>query len=109
MGNGTGYSVQEVIDTARAVTGRDIPLLEGERRPGDPARLVADSSRAREHLGWAPRYGALETITPGPARGAAGSAPAFGLWALAGTPARSVQERLALMLGASGCGEGARI
>jgi UDP-glucose 4-epimerase len=41
MGNGTGYSVQEVIDTARAVTGRDIPLLEGERRPGDPARLVA--------------------------------------------------------------------
>jgi UDP-glucose 4-epimerase len=62
MGNGTGYSVQEVIDTARAVTGRDIPLLEGERRPGDPARLVADSSRARERLGWAPRYGALETI-----------------------------------------------
>ena len=62
LGNGTGYSVQEVIDTARAVTGRDIPLMEGERRPGDPARLVADSSRAREHLGWAPRYGALETI-----------------------------------------------
>ena len=62
LGNGTGYSVQEVIDTARAVTGRDIPLMEGARRPGDPARLVADSSQAREHLGWAPRYGALETI-----------------------------------------------
>ena len=62
LGNGNGFSVREVIDTARAVTGREIPVVYGERRPGDPARLVADSRRARAELGWNPRYADLATI-----------------------------------------------
>jgi UDP-glucose 4-epimerase len=62
LGNGNGFSVQEVIDTAKVVTGRAIPVRYGERRSGDPARLVADSTRAREALGWQPRYGDLATI-----------------------------------------------
>ncbi|MBS1223684.1 MAG: galE, partial [Proteobacteria bacterium] len=62
LGNGNGFSVREVIDTARAVTGRGIPVQYGERRPGDPARLVADSRRARAELGWEPRYADLATI-----------------------------------------------
>lgn len=62
LGNGAGYSVQQVIDTARAVTGRSIKVVEGPRRAGDPARLVADASLARRDLGWQPRYGALEDI-----------------------------------------------
>ncbi|MEW6611882.1 MAG: UDP-glucose 4-epimerase GalE [Pseudomonadota bacterium] len=62
LGNGQGFSVQEVIDTARRVTGREIPVLDGERRAGDPARLVADSRRAQEILGWQPRYADLATI-----------------------------------------------
>ena len=62
LGNGNGFSVREVIETARAVTGRDIPVVYGERRPGDPARLVADSRRARAELAWGPRYADLATI-----------------------------------------------
>lgn len=62
LGNGGGFSVQEVIETARAVTGCDIQVKYGERRVGDPARLVADSRRAREELGWRPRYADLATI-----------------------------------------------
>lgn len=62
LGNGQGFSVREVIDAARQVTGRDIPVQYGERREGDPARLVADSSLARERLGWQPRYPEIEKI-----------------------------------------------
>lgn len=62
LGNGNGFSVREVIDTARHVTGCEIPMKIGERRPGDPARLVADSVRAKTELGWQPRYADLETI-----------------------------------------------
>ena len=62
LGNGKGFSVREVIETARTVTGRAIPVQYSERRPGDPARLVADSSRARAELGWEPRYADLATI-----------------------------------------------
>jgi len=62
LGNGQGFSVQEVIDTARKVTGKSIPVVESERREGDPARLVADSSMARESLGWQPEYAELATI-----------------------------------------------
>jgi UDP-glucose 4-epimerase len=62
LGNGQGFSVQEVIDTARQVTGRDIPVVDAERRPGDPAVLVADSQQAREVLGWAPQFAHLATI-----------------------------------------------
>jgi UDP-glucose 4-epimerase len=62
LGNGQGYSVQEVIDAAAKVTGREIPVVRGERRPGDPATLVADSARARSKLGWSPRFADLDTI-----------------------------------------------
>jgi len=62
LGNGLGFSVQEVIDTARQVTGRDIPVVDAERRAGDPAVLVADSQQARQALGWAPRLAELSTI-----------------------------------------------
>ena len=62
LGNGNGFSVQQVIDTARQVTGREIPVVYGARRAGDPARLVADSRLAQEKLGWQPRYQELATI-----------------------------------------------
>lgn len=62
LGNGNGYSVQEVIDAAERVTGREIPQNSAPRRPGDPPRLVADASLARKVLGWQPRYSDLETI-----------------------------------------------
>lgn len=62
LGNGEGYSIREVIDTARQVTGRGINVVTAERRPGDPAVLVADATRAREELGWQPRYADLATI-----------------------------------------------
>jgi len=54
LGSGTGYSVRQVIDAARTVTGIDIPVREDARRPGDPPRLVAATAKAREHLGWTP-------------------------------------------------------
>lgn len=62
LGNGNGFSVQEVIDTAERVTGRKILVVNGPRREGDPARLVADSRLAREKLGWQPQYADLATI-----------------------------------------------
>ncbi len=57
LGNGDGYSVREVIETARAVTGREIPAREEGRRPGDPPQLVAANARARAELGWTPSRG----------------------------------------------------
>jgi UDP-glucose 4-epimerase len=62
LGNSKGYSVRQVIETARRVTGRPIPATAAERRPGDPAVLVADSTRVRRELGWKPRYEDLEAI-----------------------------------------------
>ncbi len=62
LGNGEGYSVQEVIDAAVSVTGRRIPVVKAARRPGDPDRLVADAKRARSELGWVPQYPDLKTI-----------------------------------------------
>jgi UDP-glucose 4-epimerase len=62
LGNGNGYSVREVIDTARTITGAEIPAEEGPPRPGDPATLVASSAKIREELGWSPDYGTLEDI-----------------------------------------------
>jgi UDP-glucose 4-epimerase len=62
LGNGQGFSVQQVIDTARRVTGRDIFISEAPRRAGDPPRLVADARRANSLLGWQPQYATLEQI-----------------------------------------------
>jgi UDP-glucose 4-epimerase len=62
LGNGNGYSVQEVIDEAVAVTGRKIATVNASKREGDPARLVADSTLARRALGWTPQYEGLRTI-----------------------------------------------
>jgi UDP-glucose 4-epimerase len=62
LGNGQGYSVKEVIDTARAITGHPIPTLSTPRRPGDPAVLIAGSSKIRSALGWKPQYTELRTI-----------------------------------------------
>lgn len=62
LGNGEGYSVREVIEVARKVTGREIRVEETGRRAGDPARLVASSARARKELGWSPRRASLEEI-----------------------------------------------
>ena len=56
LGNGSGYSVMDVVQAAREITGRPIPIRLAARRPGDPARLVASSEKARSELGWAPRY-----------------------------------------------------
>lgn len=61
-GYGRGYSVREVIATVREVSGIDFPVLESGRRAGDPACVIADSTRIRELLGWQPRYDNLETI-----------------------------------------------
>lgn len=62
LGNGRGFTVREVIDTCRKVTGHPIPAQVGGRRPGDPPVLIASSEKIREELGWAPRYPDLETI-----------------------------------------------
>ena len=62
LGNGNGFSVQEVIAAAERVTGRRIPVVLAPPRFGDPARLIADSTLARGALGWVPRYERLETI-----------------------------------------------
>ena len=62
LGNGNGYSVKEVIETVRKVTGRTVGAIETTRRPGDPARLVASSEKIRRELGWKPEYPDLETI-----------------------------------------------
>jgi UDP-glucose 4-epimerase len=62
LGSERGYSVREVIDTARRVTGREIVAIETDRRPGDPPRLVAANVRAREGLGWTPERTLEEMI-----------------------------------------------
>lgn len=62
LGNGQGYTVREVIETARQVTGHPIPAVDGPRRPGDPPELVAGSDKIRRELGWQPRYPALRDI-----------------------------------------------
>ena len=62
LGSGRGFSVKEVIDMAREVTGRPIPTRVVARRPGDPAVLVASSDKIRRELGWEPKYPDLRTI-----------------------------------------------
>ncbi|MBO4511326.1 MAG: UDP-glucose 4-epimerase, partial [Victivallales bacterium] len=62
LGSGTGHSVKAVIDTVKRVTGKDFKVKYDERRPGDPARLISDSTRARTLLGWKPAYDDLHEI-----------------------------------------------
>jgi UDP-glucose 4-epimerase len=62
LGNGKGFSILEVLQTARNVTGHPIPHRSGARRPGDPATLIASSDAIRRELGWTPRHQGLETI-----------------------------------------------
>ncbi len=62
LGNGQGFSVKEAIDTARSVTGREIKVVMSDRRPGDPPILVGSSDKARNILGWEPKYPALKEI-----------------------------------------------
>ena len=62
LGNGIGFSVKEVIETARKVTGHPIPALISPRRAGDPAKLIASSEKARKILGWKPEHTELEEI-----------------------------------------------
>lgn len=62
LGNGKGFSVKEVVELAREVTGINIKAIVGERRPGDPAVLVASSDRIKKDLNWDPKYNDLRTI-----------------------------------------------
>jgi UDP-glucose 4-epimerase len=62
LGNGQGFSVKEAIDTARSVTGQEIKVVMSDRRPGDPPILVGSSDKARNILGWEPKYPALKEI-----------------------------------------------
>ena len=62
LGNGAGFSVQEVLDAVNRVSGKTVKVIDGPRREGDPARLVADSKRARSVLNWKPIFTDLDTI-----------------------------------------------
>ena len=62
LGNGEGFSVREVIEMVAEVSGRDFPKVEADRRPGDPATLIASSKLAKEELGWKPKYDSLREI-----------------------------------------------
>lgn len=62
LGNGNGYSVQEVVDAAQKVTGREINAVHSPRRAGDPSRLIANAEKARNILGWQPQIPELEKI-----------------------------------------------
>ncbi len=62
LGSGQGYSVRQIIDTVRKVTGADIPIVVGKRRDGDPPILVASNRKARSELGWTPSHSDIQTI-----------------------------------------------
>ncbi len=62
LGNGQGFSVRQVVDVARKVTGHPVPAIESPRRAGDPAVLIASSEKIRRELGWQPKFPDLETI-----------------------------------------------
>lgn len=62
LGNCSGYSNRQVLDTVAQITGRDVPWVPAPRRSGDPASLIASSDRIREELGWQPRYPDLESM-----------------------------------------------
>ena len=62
LGNGTGYSVRQVIETVRKVSGKDFKVIETQRRPGDPPILTSDAAKAKEQLGWKTKFPQLEKI-----------------------------------------------
>lgn len=62
LGNGSGFSVKEIIEAAQRITGQPIKVIETERRPGDPPALVGSSEAARQQLGWNPKYADIESI-----------------------------------------------
>ena len=62
LGNGKGYSIMQVLQAAREITGHAIPAATGTRRAGDPATLIADSTRIQKELGWQPEFGDLRQI-----------------------------------------------
>jgi len=62
LGNGSGFSVLDVIDAVEKVTGRSLKLIDAPRREGDPARLIGDASLAQRVLGWTPHFTDIETI-----------------------------------------------
>ena len=62
LGNGKGFSIEQVIEAARVVTGRPIPVTLADRRLGDPPTLVGSGEKAKRLLGWQPQYAELETI-----------------------------------------------
>jgi UDP-glucose 4-epimerase len=62
LGTGRGFSVREVIDASRAVTNREVPIVIGDRRPGDAASLVLSSTRAISELGWEPQHSTLRQM-----------------------------------------------
>ncbi|MER3494219.1 MAG: UDP-glucose 4-epimerase GalE [Mastigocladus sp. ERB_26_2] len=62
LGNGNGFSVKEVIETAKSITARDIKVVECDRRPGDPPVLIGSSDKARKILNWQPKYSSLKEI-----------------------------------------------
>jgi UDP-arabinose 4-epimerase len=62
LGNGNGFSVRDVIETAIKITGKDVPFIESDRRPGDPSVLIGSSNKIRHALKWLPRYNSLDTI-----------------------------------------------
>ena len=62
LGSGHGFSVQEVIETAQKVSGRSVAVIDSPRRTGDPSRLVADPTLARQKLGWQPQFSELRTL-----------------------------------------------
>ena len=71
LGNGNGYSVQQIIDIARTVTKRDIPVTYADRRPGDPATLIAGSRQSRTVLSWKPNFTILKPLLQPPGNGTA--------------------------------------
>jgi len=62
LGSGNGYSVKQVIESARKITGNPIPVIERPRRPGDPPKLVGDSKKIRAKLAWHPKFDSIDAI-----------------------------------------------